>query len=159
MRHEESHSGMVVKNSDYATDVLSKELSLSHGPEGLDIDIQIHVTSNTGVTTPLIEEAEGHALAYNDPSPLPSPTVEKSLPSSSSKSSLKETLLIGRPEMRAVLQTSILKLVGFETLAVLACGPGNMMDDMRAAIVDAYGTGEGKVCPSTLEYFEESFSW
>lgn len=61
--------------------------------------------------------------------------------------------------MRAVLQTSILKLVGFETLAVLACGPGNMMDDMRAAIVDAYGTGEGKVGPSTLEYFEESFSW
>ncbi|OWZ52784.1 ferric-chelate reductase [Cryptococcus neoformans 125.91] len=141
----------VVKNSDYATDVLSKELSLSHSPEGLDIDIQIHVTSNTGVTTPLIEEAESHALAYNHPFPLPSPTVEKSLPSSSSKSSLKETLLIGRPEMRAVLQTSILKLVGFETLAVLACGPGNMMDDMRAAIVDAYGTGEGKKVKRILE--------
>lgn len=149
----------VVKNSDYAADVLSKELSLSHGLNGLEIDIQIHITSKTGVAIPLIEEAEGHALAYNDPSPLPSRTIEKSLPSSSSKASLKETLLIGRPEMRAVLQTSISKLVGSETLAVLSCGPGNMMDDMRAAVVDAYGTGEGKVGSSTLEYFEESFSW
>ncbi|KIR77478.1 ferric-chelate reductase [Cryptococcus gattii EJB2] len=149
----------VVKNPDYAADVLSKELSSLESFKGLKIDIQIHVTSNTGAITPRIEEAEGHALAYNDPSPLTSPTIEKSLPSSSSKTSLKETLLTGRPEMRAVLQASISKLVGSETLAVLACGPGNMMDDMRAAVVDAYGIGEGKASTSRLEYFEESFSW
>ncbi|WVQ86162.1 hypothetical protein IAT38_008330 [Cryptococcus sp. DSM 104549] len=159
----------VVKNSEYAADVLSRELAGVQQLHDLHVTVNIYVTSGAGPTTPLIEEAhvQTKALAYAPPSPpLPSPSGEKDTgdaPSEttggSSKSSLHETVLTGRANMAEVLQTALGKLVGAETLAVLACGPGGMMDDMRAAVVDAYGTGEGKVSASTLEYFEESFSW
>jgi NAD(P)H-flavin reductase len=40
-------------------------------------------------------------------------------------------------------------------VAVLACGPDGMMDDMRAAVAAAYD----RVGGDQLEYFEEAFSW
>lgn len=47
------------------------------------------------------------------------------------------------------------KFVHSETLVVLACGPGNMMDDMEAAMVEAYGIGEDKVSTSRLEHLKK----
>ncbi|ODN73140.1 hypothetical protein L202_07706 [Cryptococcus amylolentus CBS 6039] len=164
----------IIKNNEYAADVLANELAAVRDVEGLDVNVQIYITASSGVTTPLVEQAQIQAIPYStdDSSPVTSPTAEKtlasaekSLNSSSSSTSLapklsgKEGVRTGRPQMRDVLSSSLSKLVGSETLCVLACGPGGMMDDLRAAVVDAYGTEEGKVGPEQLSYFEESFSW
>ncbi|TYJ53932.1 hypothetical protein B9479_005407 [Cryptococcus floricola] len=165
----------VVKNNEYAADVLSHELAGVRDIDGLVVHVKIYTTSSSGLTTPLAEQAHIQAIPYSTDgsSSIASPTTEKTLPSaerslnssSSSSTSLtgqistKEGVQVGRPEMSDILSESLFKLVGSETLGVLACGPGGMMDDLRAAVVDAYGTGEGKVGPETLGYFEESFSW
>ncbi|BEJ13004.1 hypothetical protein CspHIS471_0301780 [Cutaneotrichosporon sp. HIS471] len=57
----------------------------------------------------------------------------------------------GRPCVAEVLQRHLSK----QRLAVLACGPDGMMDDMRAAVAAAYGRVNGH----QLDYFEEAFSW
>ncbi|GMK57797.1 hypothetical protein CspeluHIS016_0406310 [Cutaneotrichosporon spelunceum] len=57
----------------------------------------------------------------------------------------------GRPCVAEVLQRHLSP----KRLAVLACGPDGMMDDMRTAVAAAYGTVDG----DQLEYFEEAFSW
>ncbi|TYJ53272.1 hypothetical protein B9479_006086 [Cryptococcus floricola] len=164
----------VVKNNEYAADVLSYELASYRDLEGLDVNIQIYTTASSGVTTPLVEQAQIQAIPFstNDNSSISTPSgektlssAEKSINSSSSSTSLapklsgKECVRSGRPQMADVLVASLDKLVGSESLCVLACGPGGMMDDLRAAVSDAYGTEEGKVSPEQLGYFEESFSW
>ncbi|BEJ09772.1 hypothetical protein CcaverHIS641_0606870 [Cutaneotrichosporon cavernicola] len=57
----------------------------------------------------------------------------------------------GRPCVAEVLQRHL----STQRLAVLACGPDGMMDDMRAAVAAAYGRVDGH----QLDYFEEAFSW
>ncbi|WVQ74149.1 hypothetical protein IAR50_003741 [Cryptococcus sp. DSM 104548] len=166
----------VVKDNEYAADVLAHELAGVRDIEGLVVDIKIYTTTSAGVTiAPLVEHPEIQAIPYSE-SPVSSPiaekplsTIEKSLSSSSSDSLaasapplnalVKDNVQSGRPSLADVLAGSLAKLVGSETLGVLACGPGGMMDDLRAAVVDAYGVGEGKIGPETLTYFEESFSW
>ncbi|WWC71775.1 uncharacterized protein I206_105734 [Kwoniella pini CBS 10737] len=69
------------------------------------------------------------------------------------------TLHSGRPTMNNLIDLGLERLVGGERLAVSACGPAKMVDDMRQAVVNAYGSEEGKINGSTLEYFEELFSW
>lgn len=65
----------------------------------------------------------------------------------------------GRPNVSALLKAELAQLVGRERLAVLACGPERMMDDLRLAVGESYGEGEGQVGAERLEYFEEVFSW
>ena len=40
------------------------------------------------------------------------------------------------------------------SLAVIACGPGQMVDDARLAVVYAMDGGK-----DDIEFFEESFNW
>ncbi|WVQ80311.1 hypothetical protein IAT38_002416 [Cryptococcus sp. DSM 104549] len=158
----------VVKNNEYAEDVLSRELANVQNIPGLEVALHIYITAQSGLSTPLVAQAEAQALPYSDnttsgssgshPSLPSSPTAEKS-EKLSTPSSLAEGVHTGRPEMQLVLESALAKLVGAETLAVLACGPGGMMDDMRRAVCGAYGNGEGQMSASRLEYFEESFSW
>lgn len=68
-------------------------------------------------------------------------------------------LRTGRPTVGQVLKTHLAQLVGAERLAVLACGPDRMMDDLRLAVSQSYGQGDGQVDGERLEYFEEAFSW
>ncbi|OCF41134.1 hypothetical protein I317_05048 [Kwoniella heveanensis CBS 569] len=66
----------------------------------------------------------------------------------------------GRPGMPALLRSKVDTLVGRERLAVSACGPAGMTDDMRRAVCDIYGSPqEDGVQGGTVEYFEELFSW
>ncbi|WWC90930.1 uncharacterized protein L201_005868 [Kwoniella dendrophila CBS 6074] len=82
---------------------------------------------------------------------------EKGGLSSNSQSGL--TIHSGRPKMQDLLNTAVNELVGNDKLAISACGPAIMTDDMRKAVCNVYGTEEGKVNGKTLEYFEELFSW
>jgi hypothetical protein len=41
----------------------------------------------------------------------------------------------------------------------MGCGPWSMMDDLRRAVPHSYGTADGQVRGSQLEYFEEAFNW
>ncbi|WVF72580.1 hypothetical protein IAT40_007397 [Kwoniella sp. CBS 6097] len=66
----------------------------------------------------------------------------------------------GRPSMPVLLRNKADTLVGGERLAVSACGPAGMTDDMRRAVCDIYGSAnEDGVSGGTVEYFEELFSW
>ncbi|RDW75815.1 hypothetical protein BP5796_06636 [Coleophoma crateriformis] len=59
----------------------------------------------------------------------------------------------GRPNVRKEVEDMSRDARG-EGLAVVACGPGMMADDARAAVVGVLGTGKVGV-----DYFEESFNW
>ncbi|KAG9231306.1 ferric reductase like transmembrane component [Amylocarpus encephaloides] len=59
----------------------------------------------------------------------------------------------GRPNVYGVVEEAARRSC-HTPLAVVACGPGQMTDDTRKAVVQMLGKGYGKI-----EYFEESFNW
>lgn len=59
----------------------------------------------------------------------------------------------GRPDVSTEVQEAA-KAADKQRLAVVACGPPQMADEARRAVVEVLGMGFGGV-----EYFEESFSW
>ena len=59
----------------------------------------------------------------------------------------------GRIDARSVILAARAKADG-GSLAVVACGPGQMADDARRTVVDLLGQGA-----TGIEYFEESFQW
>lgn len=63
------------------------------------------------------------------------------------------TVRSGRPDIRTEVEDAV-EGVEKGSLAVVACGPGEMADEARRAVVHILGRGENKV-----EYFEESFKW
>ncbi|PHH51000.1 Ferric reductase transmembrane component 3 [Ceratocystis fimbriata CBS 114723] len=63
------------------------------------------------------------------------------------------TLFRGRPAVDMEVQETVAG-VGAGRLAVVACGPGVMADDARAAVVKAIARGY-----TQTEYFEEAFNW
>lgn len=79
--------------------------------------------------------------------------------SKTSRASSEHMYHAGRPDVAAVLAAEVAALVGAQRLAVLACGPASMMDDLRAAVARSYGSGEGQVGASRLAYFEDAFQW
>ncbi|RDL40881.1 uncharacterized protein BP5553_00860 [Venustampulla echinocandica] len=60
---------------------------------------------------------------------------------------------LGRPNIHKEVEDAA-RDSGHRPLAVVACGPGQMADDARQAVVSMLGRGWGQV-----EYFEESFHW
>ena len=65
----------------------------------------------------------------------------------------------GRADMAALVREAIDMSEPHDRVAVMSCGPGRMLDDLRKAISGVYGYGEGQVPGWRLEYFEESFLW
>ena len=59
----------------------------------------------------------------------------------------------GRPDVYAEVEEAA-RDSRDRRLAVVACGPGQMVDDARRAVVNMLGKGYSKI-----EYFEESFNW
>lgn len=60
------------------------------------------------------------------------------------------TINLGKPLFRKVLQREIAQQIG--VMAVSVCGPGGMGDEVRNAVREVQGQ-------TTVEFFEESFSW
>ncbi|WWD21807.1 hypothetical protein CI109_106295 [Kwoniella shandongensis] len=163
----------VVKQANYAADVLARELAPTAKLAGLDVQINVYISREVGakpqdVVNALPEHVESEHIVNILPASAPagngSPQSdhEEKFSDNDSKSSSDEVsaaLIPGRPEMAEVLRRAVRRLVGAERLAVVACGPGGMCDGLRSAIIATYGSGEGQVSGSTIEYFEESFTW
>lgn len=59
----------------------------------------------------------------------------------------------GRPDIKNEIDDSV-EEVGNGSLAVVACGPGQLADEARRAVVSVLNRDVGSV-----EYYEESFKW
>lgn len=62
-------------------------------------------------------------------------------------------VLSDRPDVRAEVEITT-KSSGGESLAVMACGPARMADDVRSSVVEMLAKRH-----SNVEYFEEAFRW
>ena len=156
-----------VKNLDYATNVLQRELA----PVSSDSKFQVRLHRT------LEDEADITGLQITQ-------FAEESLPEReaqvSTRTSEGETtdggykdlkivalgtpsggyeLVIDRPVMSSVLREELMILEDMSSLGVLACGPAGMLDDMRQAVARSYGVGPGQMQAGRLEYIEDSFSW
>jgi hypothetical protein len=60
------------------------------------------------------------------------------------------TINLGKPLFRQVLEREMAQQIG--VMAVSVCGPGGMGDEVRKAVREVQGR-------TTVEFFEESFSW
>ncbi|KAI0833567.1 putative ferric-chelate reductase [Trametes gibbosa] len=152
------HVVWIVKNSVYAADVLAHELASVASTESLHITVELYLTRESGVQAADFVAslpANAHARLGSD-APTEKSEDAKSL---SSASTAAPAILAGRPQMDALIGEALKQLVGGERVAVVACGPARMMDDLRRAVVNAYGTGEHQIRGDGLEYFEESFAW
>jgi NAD(P)H-flavin reductase len=175
-----------VRNAAYAANVLSHELAPKCTQH---VNLEVFVTREQGARpfdvvnalepgvdatvvrpnpdTTMPEEAEGSRSDSRDAT-MAGETEKhdhdhdhdhESDRASGEKHSAAARLTSGRPSMPGLLRQSIDRLVGAERLAVLACGPASMMDDLRQAVASSYGTGEGQVRGDALEYFEDAFTW
>ncbi|GMK59041.1 hypothetical protein CspeluHIS016_0700560 [Cutaneotrichosporon spelunceum] len=121
-----------VRNAEYAADVLAHELAPDRTRH---VSLDLYLTQEpTHGRVPLFD-------TYSDTVGKPHWAVVR-----------------GRPRVRELLAGHV-ALAGGQSLAVLACGPGPMMDDLRAAVADTFGSGPGQADPGRLEYFEEAFTW
>ncbi|WVR07339.1 hypothetical protein IAU60_004380 [Kwoniella sp. DSM 27419] len=176
----------IVKDTRYAADVLNHELSeyVTKGARSVQFRIHMYITkeadaSPRGLVDSLSFHSDSGSSGSDTEDKTAAPTPET--PSTAvmrdewvslgyeagekvydEKAVQKGSVLsvsAGRPAMSALLQRSLSSLVGRERLAVSACGPAGMTDDMRRAVCQVYGTGDEQVCGRTIEYFEELFSW
>lgn len=129
----------MARNAEYTADVFNYELSPSVIS---DVPVHLFVTRQGPEEALAVLKAAGVADADITSSTAPGVHI-----------------MPGRPRMDGLVQASLGSLLGGERLAVVACGPGVMMDDLRLAIANSYGSGKGQVDGSTLHYFEEAFVW
>lgn len=135
-----------VRNAAYAVDVLSHELS----PERTaHIGLQLYLTQE--------EPADARAFLKNPDVTLDSKYGAISLRQRGEQSRPDVSFQRGRPNLRDVLAEQLVALGTEQRLAVLACGPGSMMDDLRSTIAEAYGSPLLQADPSKLEYWLEYF--
>lgn len=145
----------IAKYHRYIEDVLKHELSPANTAH---IELDVHITQEE--VTPTTSN-NGEKVPSTSELSAPSEQVSDSVSPALEKDDVHRCMRIvaHRPEMKDLLQAGIKNLVGSERLAVLACGPAAMVDDLRHAVANSYGSGEGQVSASSLEYFEESFGW
>lgn len=148
----------VVKNSQYAADVVANELSPRHTGTA---NVRLYISQEEGATPDAVVEAipQMEAQPSHDAVTGAEGAEKNSDGASNSDNGKDLSILRGRPAMKDLVAESIRHLVGGERLAVLGCGPWSMMDDLRLAIAQSYGTGDNQVPGSQLEYFEDAFEW
>lgn len=137
-----------VRNAAYAADVLSRELS----PERTShISLDLYLTQEEPTAARAFLKSLDVAVdgGYGAISPE----------GVGDRSRRDVVLAKGRPPIRDILaaQLKALNLDHRSRLAVLACGPGAMMDDLRADIAEAYSTPLLQADASRLEYWLEYF--
>ncbi|KAG5645748.1 hypothetical protein DXG03_005285 [Asterophora parasitica] len=143
----------VVRNAAYAADLLSHELAPQNMP---GIDVHVYVSREDGaVATDFIDRLPNRVAGADDTSSLDGDGSG----AHKEKGGVPLKVAGGRPVVADLLVHHISQLIGSERLAVLACGPASMLDDLRRAVAKSYGNGEGQVRGDALEYFEEAFNW
>lgn len=156
-----------VRESSYAADVLAHELARDNvGAASVEIYVSQQEDDAAAEEKERIEKARGpatvvegaEAAPHNSSSEL-STRASDDVPESNVKAGRYPIIRFGRPSASGLVAQEIAALVGDQRLAVLACGPWSMMDDLRLAVADSYGSGQGQVSGSRLEYFEEAFGW
>ncbi|KLT39287.1 hypothetical protein CC85DRAFT_288728 [Cutaneotrichosporon oleaginosum] len=135
-----------VRNAAYAADVLAHELAPAR-------------TRHASLDIYLTQEEPVAARALLDALDVPLDTGYAAVDPHSAGARRREVVLTrGRPPIRELVGAQVEALrADTGRLAILACGPGQMMDDLRRAVADAYGaltTDAGR-----LEYYEEAFTW
>ncbi|KAG5648723.1 hypothetical protein DXG03_000070 [Asterophora parasitica] len=144
----------VVRKAAYAADLLSHELAPKNTP---GIDVHVHVSREDGpLATDFIDRLPNRVAGADD---TYSSDGDSTGAHKEGKDGASFKVAGGRPVMANLLAHHISQLVGSERLAVLACGPATMLDDLRRAVANSYGNGEGQVRGDALEYFEDAFSW
>lgn len=136
-----------VRNVAYAADVLSHELAPGR-------------TSHISLDLYLTQENPLDARAVLPDLAVTLDSGDEALDSSEVGDRERRDVMFtgGRPPVRELLAAQIEGLSGSERLAVLACGPGQMMDDLRADIAAAYGSFPAlQQDASRLEYWLEYF--
>lgn len=139
-----------VKNNAYASDVLSKEL------RDCGAEVFVHVTEEEQPAVATLKQGEQPLAEAAEASHTQEDKEKSTRPTSDASAN---TIVIGRPEMKDLVRGATNRLLGSERLAVVACGPAGMMDDMRKAVAGVYGSDEGQVNGSAVDYYEELFSW
>lgn len=139
-----------VRNAAYAADVLANELAAERTPH---VSLDLYLTQEEPVAARAFLAALDVAFdtGYGAVDPAAVGDRER-----------RDVVLTrGRPPIRELVAAQVDALAADSTsrLAVLGCGPGAMMDDLRAVVADAYGSWLGQVDASRLEYFEEAFTW
>lgn len=127
-----------VRNAEYAADVLANELSAERTQH---VSLELYLTKDSPEVARRV--IAGGDLGYG------------ALDSNKDRTDVK--LLRGRPNTDELIATHVDALLEEKNtrLAVLGCGPGGMMDDLRRTVAGAYETG----LATRLEYFEEAFTW
>lgn len=144
-----------VKNNAYTANVLHRELA------GNGAEIRIHITEEEQPAKCILPALDQAATEENKVEELEQ-VLRGSVSSGHSTATTAYSpvsVTVGRPDMRYLLTEHTRRLAGSERLAVVACGPGAMMDDLRGSIVGIYGKGEDQVTGSQVEYFEELYAW
>lgn len=147
-----------VKNNAYTTDVLHTELA------GNGADIRIHVTEEeqpAKCILPSIDQAafEENKAEAGEAEKRSWGSVSSGYSETSTAVGSSVSVIVGRPDVGLLIQEHMGRLIGGEKLAVVACGPGAMMDDIRGEVVKVYGKEVGQVQGSQVEYFEELYAW
>lgn len=139
-----------VRNAAYAADILANELSTERTPH-VSLDLYLTQEEPVAARAFLADLDVDFDTGYGAVDPAAVGDRER-----------RDVVLArGRPPIRELVaaQVDALALDGNSRLAVLGCGPGAMMDDLRAVVTDVYGPWLGQVDPGRVEYFEEAFTW
>ena len=154
-----------VKDTAYAADVMQNELA----EVSAITELHIHATSESEAAVhalPVLTTSSAASSSSAEHEPEDRHDHEKDAqPGSSDERDGKSVvhakkgsgITMGRPDLHATIAEGVSSSKG--RVAVMACGPEAMMDDMRRLVAGMYGTGKGQVSGSRLEYFEEQFAW
>jgi NAD(P)H-flavin reductase len=172
-----------VTHRDYAADVLARELAgvevqlyitrpgMEKGTDGIAVlpglsgtagmqsgcegEGKAKVLDSASSYTSSTSNSASSSRSPTSPDPASSPDAEIDALKQLEHEQQGVTIHKKRPDMATLVNDAVDELVGGDRLAILACGPGGMMDDLRKAVVDAYGRVPG----DQLTYYEDSFGW
>ncbi|KAL1405595.1 hypothetical protein Q8F55_009234 [Vanrija albida] len=149
---ERADIAWIVPNAAYARDVCARELA--DAPSA-----HVYVTREAGVGAADVWGVEERGESSEDDELSQAGEDERASLLRKMPARSRHAASSGRPAMHELLGAAVAQLEGGERLAVLACGPPVMMDDLRLAVSETYGHGVDQLSGDRLVYFEDAFGW